>query len=518
MNLVHRAVTGCILSVIALSACIIPVLSLKENPVPELTPTPTAHVTPMPTPTPTLKATPTPEPTPVMTGSPVPELTAAPQEDLSDYGLSPDALVNPYVTYTYEQLLEDIAQLEVKYPNLITSYSIGKSVEGRELIAFNFGRGKRELLLVSTMHGNEHFCTNFLMYMVDQYCIGYAEDGEFEGVSYRDILDNVKFIVVPMLNPDGVTLAQFGPEAALDPEAVKAIGTGGAAYGYSSWKANINGVDLNGNFKHKWGARDEVHAPAIEGYPGPAPASEPETQAMLELIESTDFYEFVSLHNRGEVIFWLDTDTLDMYNEFYPLAAEYARAFGYELLGPEDVRKRGGYMINSARVQYRKFCITIELCPYSSVDPYPLSVFDQVAADVYPLGLIMGQQALKMDKLSTAVDIILNDKVLAYYKQRPMLDEGAVLAPAFDILNRCGVDWAWYEPKGLLKLSYKGNEVLLKLNSLNMTVNGTKVNLASPMRYEGGTLMIPVLQVLRSLRIDTSWDAENCNVIINTVK
>ena len=315
-----------------------------------------------------------------------------------------------------------------------------------------------------------------------------------------------------------MNLAQFGPDAALDPEAVKAIGADELRYGYYSWKANINGVDLNGNFKHKWGIRDEVHAPAPEGYAGPSPASEPETQAMLELIDSTDFYEFISLHNRGEVLYWLDTDTMDMYKDFYPLAAQYARAFGYELLEPEDVTKRGGYMINSARFEFKKFCMTVELCPYSSIDPYPLSVFDQVASDVYPLGLIMGQQAIKMDKLSTAVDIIINDKVLVYYPQRPVREDNCVLAPAFDILNRCGVKWAWWEPKGLLELSYKGNEVSIKLDKEYMTVNGIKVKLASPMRYEGRTLMIPVLQVLRSLRINTTWDGENCNVVINTAE
>ena len=116
---------------------------------------------------------------------------------------------------------------------------------------------------------------------------------------------------------------------------------------------------------------------------------------MLELIESTDFYEFVSLHNRGEVIFWLDTDTLDMYNEFYPLAAEYARAFGYELLGPEDVRKRGGYMINSARVQYREFCITIELCPYSSVDPTPCRSLTRWQPMFILWGLLWGSKLLR---------------------------------------------------------------------------------------------------------------------------
>jgi hypothetical protein len=481
------------------------VYGVTEEPVE--TPPPAAAATPKPT------ETPPPEPTPVLTGGPLPEIAAPPQEDLSEYGLPNDALVNPYVTYTYDQLLEDIAQLEEKYPGLISSYSIGTSVEGRDIPAFNLGRGKREVVICSTMHACEHIATNVLMRMVDEYCRGYINGDSCKGLSYREILDGVKFIIVPMLNPDGVNIAQFGPDAAMNPEAVRSIG--GEEYNYAGWKANANGVDLNGNFKYKWGIRDEVTAPSSEGYAGPEMASEPETQAMMELLDSTDFYMLISLHIRGEVLYWLDTDTLDLYNKYYPLARRFSDAFGFELLSPEDVTDRGGYMVNSARIEYGKFAMTVELCPYISTDPYPLDMFDRSYKPVYPLLLLAGDEALRMDRLSVVPDVIYKGKVLAYYPVRPFMDEGCALVPAFDILSRCGAVWEWWgEPAGKLKASLDGNTVELKLGDDTMTVNGTKVKLDAPMRFRNGTLMIPACQVLRSLRLDVDWDRENLNVVI----
>ncbi len=503
-RLIEKAAWGLALSVLALAACLLPA---RKSPGASPSPEPAASATAPPV------NLPTPAPTPLLTGGPEPEASPPPQEDLSGYGLPDGALVNPYATYSYEQMNEDIAQLERKHPQLISSFSIGKSVEGRELTAFAFGRGKREVVLCSTMHACEHIATNVLMHMVDRYCLGYEAGESYGGLSYREILDNVKFIVIPMLNPDGVNLAQNGPDAALDPEAVRRIG--GAGCSYASWKANINGVDLNGNFRHKWGIRDEVTAPAPFGWAGPYAASEPETRAMLRLLDRVDFYMFVSLHIRGEVIYWLDSDTLDRYDEYRPIAARFAKAFGFELLEPEDVSDRGGYMINSARVEYGRFCMTVELCPYISGDPFPLSLFDRSAEPVYSLGLIMGDEAMKMDELSLRPDVYLNGKLLMFYPQRPVEDNGCVLAPAFELLSKCGVRWAWWgDGEGLLEAWRGDNKVELRLGSKTMVANGAPVELDAPLRYEGGTLMLPVCRTLRALRMGVEYDAEKKNVLI----
>ncbi len=303
--------------------------------------------------------------------------------------------MNPYQSYTYDRMVADIGLLAERYPDLISVYSIGQSVEGRDLIAFDFGHGEREVVLCSSTHACEHIATNALMYIVDQYCQGYEANGGYGGVSYREILDSVVFHIVPMVNPDGVNLAQNGIQAAKDPDAVAALGYG-YNYDYSGWKANINGVDLNRNFAHGWGPRDGVSRPAAAYWCGPEPLSEPESKAMQDLLDSTDYDMLVSLHIRGEVIYWIDTDTMDLYSEHYPIARRFGNAFGYALMGAEDMSAGGGYMVNTERLRTGKFCCTLELCSYIHQDPYPVDRFPQVIDNVYSMILVVGEETLKL--------------------------------------------------------------------------------------------------------------------------
>ena len=370
---------------------------------PENVPTPTAvppvvTAAPLPTPEPAPAPLPTPDPTPEPTPEPPPEPTPEPTEapasrDFSPAGLSAESIVNPYCLYDYAQLRADLTALEERYPQLLRVYTLGETAEGRPIPVFDFGRGDLEIVLISSMHACEHIATNVVMYLVDQYCQGYRADGEWNGVRYRDILDRVKFRVMPMANPDGIELAQKGLVAVKDPDAILDMGYD-EAHDFSDWKANIRGVDLNANFAHKWGIRDEINGPCDAGWCGPSPLSEPEARAMQDLLDSTDWRLFISLHIRGEVIYWLDTDTLDLYDAHYPAARRLSNAFGYGLMGAEDVSDRGGYLVNTARVETRKFCATLELCPYVGEDPYPPELFPDVVDGIYSLFLTLGNEAI----------------------------------------------------------------------------------------------------------------------------
>ncbi|MBP5165705.1 MAG: hypothetical protein ILP09_00425 [Oscillospiraceae bacterium] len=423
-------------------------------------------------------------------------------------------LVNPIAVYSYDQMCADIAELEAEYPELISSYVIGSSAEGRDIPAFNLGRGKREAIICASMHANEHITTNFVMYMTESYCRGYREDASFDGLSYRTILDNVKFIIVPMVNPDGVTLAQFGPEAASDPEAVKAIG--GEAFDYSGWKANIRGVDLNGNFEWKWGIRDDISQPSPFGYVGPYPCSEPETKAMRELLDSSDYYLLSSMHIRGEVIYWLDSDTVQLYDGFYPTAKRFADAFDFTLLDPEDVRERGGYMVNTERTMKQKYGMTVEMCSFWYSDPYPISRFETDAGRVYPMGLIMGDEAMKMEQLGVVPDVIFNGRILPLYGMRPVMKNGCVMTEALGMLRRCGADYEWKSEEGVLRAWKDGREAELSLDGEYMVVDGERIAADAPLCYDNGILMMPALQVLRALGADAEWDGENMNLTVRT--
>lgn len=115
---------------------------------------------------------------------------------------------------------------------------LGRSVDGRPIIAERSGTvGGRRVLVIGVIHGNE-------------------DDGVaiVDDLRSTPVPDGVELWIVESMNPDG----QAG-----------------------QFRGNANGVDLNRNFPHRWGP---IGVPGDSQYAGPAPASEPETQAMVNFM------------------------------------------------------------------------------------------------------------------------------------------------------------------------------------------------------------------------------------------
>ncbi len=120
---------------------------------------------------------------------------------------------------------------------------LGRSIEGREIVAERYGTpGDRRVLVIGVIHGNE----DAGLQIVDRLRERVLAEGPPAGV---------EFWLVPSMNPDGT--------AAQD-------------------RHNANQVDLNRNFPHNWGPIGE---PGDSQYAGIGPASEPETQLMVNFIE-----------------------------------------------------------------------------------------------------------------------------------------------------------------------------------------------------------------------------------------
>ena len=120
---------------------------------------------------------------------------------------------------------------------------IGRSVEGRAIKAVRVGSpdAERVALAVGVIHGDERAGLKITR---DLRRLGSAIDAQVW--------------VIDSLNPDGARARN---------------------------RRNANGVDLNRNFPYRW--RGGV--PRSSGYyPGPSPASEPETRAAMDFIRSID--------------------------------------------------------------------------------------------------------------------------------------------------------------------------------------------------------------------------------------
>jgi len=245
--------------------------------------------------------------------------------------------------YTFEMMQEDILTLCTDYPDRLTYNVLGTSIDGRELYEVVLGNPNAEqhIMLQASIHGREYMNTQLVMRMLEYYAV-YYDEADYMGTSYRELFEKTAFHVVPMANPDGVTISQLGVtglnnfaygnyiyECYERDKATLVMETD--SYGepnwvdyykdskfsrkpgereitfeeyQSIWKANVMGTDLNNNFDAGWDTIDLKSMPAYSGFKGHYPVSEPETFALQELALSRDFLCFISYHSRGQLIYY----------------------------------------------------------------------------------------------------------------------------------------------------------------------------------------------------------------------
>ena len=306
------------------------------------------------------------------------------------YFYAPQHCVYPYQAYSHEFVVNDAKKLAKMYPELIKVGSIGKSVEGRDLVLIEFGKGNKKIFVCGTHHAREYISTTYLMYAIDRFAYMYETGMNETEYDIKAILDNVTFCIVPMVNPDGVNLVQNGITAVQNPDAVSAMKiTEGRENGYRAWKANINGVDPNWNYDKDWfKSREKASSPASTGYNGEMPGTEPETQAVSAYVDANMFEAYLSMHTQGKLLYWAEdvTNPTD-------LGSLVQRATGFSLIREDTPKKLsgvGGSFFDYVFRKYGKATMTVELCNYIGPKPYPDADFDRVWAPAKNVLLIFG--------------------------------------------------------------------------------------------------------------------------------
>ncbi|ETN76194.1 hypothetical protein NECAME_11860 [Necator americanus] len=123
-----------------------------------------------------------------------------------------------------------------------TLYSIGRSVEGRELVVIQFSTTpsehyedelgvsvKPEMKYVGNMHGNEPIGRELLIRLADYLC----DSAINKDKEVLQLLNSTSIHILPSMNPDGFDLA---------------LNTDPADRGWLTGRGNANGVDLNRDF------------------------------------------------------------------------------------------------------------------------------------------------------------------------------------------------------------------------------------------------------------------------------
>ncbi len=289
------------------------------------------------------------------------------------------AIVNRTINYDYAQMDRDIQTLQSQFP-FIRVRSIGKSVLGKELYEIRLGKGTKKVHMDASFHANEWITTPILMALLNTFLLSLTNSQPIRGMAAMPLYQSVDLSIVPMVNPDGVDLVLNGPPAS-NREEVLRINDGSTDF--SNWKANIRGVDLNNQFPANWEIekeRKEPKSPAPRDYPGDAPLTEPEAQAMADLARNNDFDRLLAFHTQGKEFYW-GYEGLEP-PESSVLAAEFERVSGYEAI--QYIDSHAGYKDWFIQ-EFREPGFTLELG--SGVNPLPISQFKEIYEDV--LGIFL---------------------------------------------------------------------------------------------------------------------------------
>ncbi|PSM42208.1 zinc carboxypeptidase [Streptomyces dioscori] len=199
-------------------------------------------------------------------------------------------------------LKEEIVRTGQQNPNLTKVVSIGKTLQGQDILALKLTKGakktkdgaKPSTLYMSNQHAREWITPEMTRRLLHHYLDNYGKDQRI-----TKLVDSTELWFVLSANPDGYDWT-FKAE------------------GDRQWRKNLrdvngdgaltvgDGVDLNRNFAYKWGYDDEGSSPypTSQTYRGASPGSEPETKAIDAFEKRIGFEYGINYHSAAELILY----------------------------------------------------------------------------------------------------------------------------------------------------------------------------------------------------------------------
>lgn len=221
----------------------------------------------------------------------------------------PDQNEAPKPTDTYPPPTNTAPATETPLPPtetavLIETQIIGQSVNNRDIEAVRFGNGPNVVIFIGGLHAGA---------APSSVALASRAISHFTN-NLGDIPTSVTLYIIPNANPD----TPLAP-------------------GELDGRLNANNVDINRNWDCRWVEDARWRNEIIPGSGGPAPFSEPETQALAN---------FITGHNTVAVVFWEARATNGLSSPGFcegrtvvsgALATTYGQAAGYPIGDFEDL-------------------------------------------------------------------------------------------------------------------------------------------------------------------------------------
>lgn len=285
--------------------------------------------------------------------------------------------------YTYNEMKKDIQALSKKYGEVLSYKSLGKSWDNRNIYQLTLGNPDAEKVVVvqASIHAREYMTAQLVMKQIEFYCANYYT-GTYKGKYYSELFDHVCFLIVPMSNPDGVTISQYGARAIRNTSLrsklktiCKVCGRGRQSY-YRTWKANVRGVDLNRNFDARWDIlATSIHSASGSGFKGTSAVSEKESKILVDLANRESPTAVISYHAMGRILYWNFGQTGSARSKELALLSKIRSETGYRPVISYSKYQSAGYG-DWIAIKKKLPTVTIEIGSVSC--PLPKSQFSSV--------------------------------------------------------------------------------------------------------------------------------------------
>ena len=274
--------------------------------------------------------------------------------------------------HNYAETVAEINSVVAAYPAIASRRVIGKSYEGRDIVAVkisdNVGtdESEPEVLYDANHHAREHLTVEQALYLLGQFTRTYATDSRV-----RNIVDTREIWIIPMVNPDGVEYD---------------IASGS----YRSWRKNRQpnsgssyiGTDPNRNYGYQWGCcGGSSGSTSSATYRGPSAFSAPEVRAIRDFVNSRvvggvqQIKVAIDFHSYSKLVLWpyghttANTATgmsADQANTFATLGRQLAATNGYTPQQSSDLYITDGDSLDWLWGVHKIFAYTFELYPGSA--------------------------------------------------------------------------------------------------------------------------------------------------------
>ncbi len=263
--------------------------------------------------------------------------------------------------HNYDELKSELQKLASAHPQITVLDSIGKSVEGRDLMRLRISADPAKAsqlpaaLIMGGHHAREHVSVEVPLMFAQKFLALYDQGDStvVHLVQTRDIQ------IVPLVNPDG---AEYDIE-------------GGS---YKTWRKNralnsdgSHGVDINRNYAKGWDNVEGASSdPGDDTFHGLQAFSEPETRAVKDWVDSTpNAATLLTLHSFSELVLYPWGSQYDPIADsrdqqvFKTMAKQMASWNGYEPMQASQLYLASGDTCDWAYSAHKIFAFTFELDP-----------------------------------------------------------------------------------------------------------------------------------------------------------